>query len=234
MIVCVVGAIGKSGGAEEPPVRGKPLHGGRHSLPADLVAFDQRERLLAALARVVAENGYNKATIGAIAEAAAVSRRTFYEHFKDKEACFLAAYDALDEYLVSLIGEKVPVEAEWPERVAATLATVVAFLGEHPELARVYVVEPNVVPGKAMGRRLDARAQRYVELLEPGRSRRGEERDLPEGIEEAIYGGIITLLARRIVAGEADLTRFTPAVIEFALSPYLGMEPAREIAAAQR
>jgi AcrR family transcriptional regulator len=219
--------------AGEPAPRGKPLHGGRHSLPADLVAFDQRERLLAALARVVAENGYNKATIGAISEAAAVSRRTFYEHFKEKEACFLAAYDALDDYLVSLVEESVPAEAEWPQRVAVTLATVVGFLGEHPELARVYVVEPNVVPGKEMAGRREARAERYIELLEPGRSWRGNDRDLAEGIEEAIFGGIITLLARRIVAGEGgELARFIPAVVEFALSPYLGMERAREITAA--
>lgn len=218
--------------AGESPVRGKPLHGGRHSLPPDLVAFDQRERLLAALARIVAEEGYNKATIGAIAEAAAVSRRTFYEHFKGKEECFLAAYDALDDYLVSLVEESAPAEGEWPERVAATFTTVVGFLGEHPDLARVYVVEPNVVSGKGMCSRRQRRADRYIELLEPGRHWRGEDRDLAEGIEEAIFGGIITLLARRIVAGEGDqLTRFTPAVIEFALSPYLGIERAREIAA---
>ncbi len=221
-------------GAEESPARGRPLHGGRHSLPADLVAFDQRERLLAALARVVAEHGYNKATIGGIATAAAVSRRTFYEHFKGKEECFLAAYDALDDYLVSLVEESVPADAEWPERVTRTLATVVGFLGEHPDLARVYVVEPNVVSTKGMWMRRQKRADRYVELLEPGRDWRGDDRDLAEGIEEAIFGGIITLLARHILAGEGDrLNRFTPAVIEFALGPFMGMERAREVAAAR-
>jgi AcrR family transcriptional regulator len=221
-------------GAGEAPVRGKPLHGGRHSLSADLVAFDQRERLLAALARVVAEEGYNKATIGAIAEAAAVSRRTFYEHFKGKEECFLAAYDALDDYLVSLVEESVSADAEGPDRVAATLATVVSFLAEHRDLARVYVVEPNVVAGERMAARREARAERYIELLEPGRRWRDGDRDLAEGIEEAIFGGIITLLARRIVAGEGDdLARFAPAVIEFALAPYVGTERSREIAAAQ-
>ena len=45
------------------------------------------------MAQVVAEKGYPATTVADVVERAGVSRRTFYEQFQDKEACFLAAYD---------------------------------------------------------------------------------------------------------------------------------------------
>jgi hypothetical protein len=42
----------------------------------------------------------------------------------------------------------------------------------------------------------------------------------------------MTLLSRRVLSGEADeLETFAPAAIEFALSPYLGIDAARAVIA---
>ena len=221
----------KGGSKGEEPTTIRPLHGGRHGLSADIVAFNQRERLLAALAAVVAESGYNKATIARIAAAAQVSRRTFYENFKSKEECFLAAYDALDEYLAQLMAEAVEGEGEWPEQVAATFEALIVYLASRPNFARLYLVEATAV-GQGMVSRRERTAERFIALLEAGRAARSEDRELAEGLEEALVGGIVTLLARRIVGGEGDqLARFVPAVVEFALSPYLGIDEARRVAA---
>ena len=46
------------------------------------------------MAQVVSDKGYAATTVADVVERAGVSRRTFYEQFADKEACFLAAYDA--------------------------------------------------------------------------------------------------------------------------------------------
>ncbi len=217
-------------GRSEGEGRLRPLHGGRHSLPPDVVAFNQRERLLAAVAAVVAEHGYNKATIAQIAEAASVSRRTFYENFEGKEDCFFAAYDALDDYLASLMAEAVEAQLDWADHVAATFTALLGFLASRPELARLYLVEATAV-GESMASRRDRTALRFISLLEEGRSTLGD-RAPAEGIEEALVGGAVTLLTRRILAGEgADLDRFAPAVIEFVLSPYLGVDGAREVVA---
>ena len=72
---------------------------GRHGLPREFVAENQRERLLNGVVEAVAEHGYNATTIGAITAAAKISRRTFYEHFRDKEGCFLAAYEMIDDHV---------------------------------------------------------------------------------------------------------------------------------------
>ena len=72
---------------------------GRHGLPREFVAENQRERLLNGVVEAVAEHGYNATTIGKITDAAKISRRTFYEYFKDKEGCFLAAYEMIDAHV---------------------------------------------------------------------------------------------------------------------------------------
>jgi len=55
----------------------------------------QRERLLAGMAKAVARRGYTDATVAQAIAYAGVSRSTFYEHFDDKEDCFLAAFSQL-------------------------------------------------------------------------------------------------------------------------------------------
>jgi AcrR family transcriptional regulator len=208
----------------------RPLHGGRHSLPPDVVAFNQRERLLAAIAETVAEHGYSKATIAQITGLASVSRRTFYEHFDGKEAGFIAAYDAVDQYLARRLTELVSAEDKWPDQVAAALTETLRFFAARPSLARLCLVE-SVAVGEGMASRRERTVTRLVDLLRPGRELRSGARELSEGIEEALAGGFVTLIARRVVAGEAgQLARFASGIVEFTLAPYLGLEAAREVA----
>jgi len=54
----------------------------------------QNARMLHAMTRAVSEKGYAKVTVADIVALAGVSRRTFYEHFKDVEDCFVSAYEA--------------------------------------------------------------------------------------------------------------------------------------------
>src|SRR3989442_12855138 len=64
-----------------------------HRLTRTEVAASQRTRLMAAFTELLAERGYAAVTIGELASRAGVSRAAFYEHFADKQACLLAAYD---------------------------------------------------------------------------------------------------------------------------------------------
>lgn len=209
----------------------RPLHGGPHRLSPELVAFNQRERPLAATAEMVAEHGYNQTTIAQITDTASVSRRTFYEHFSGKESCFIAAYDAVATHIGELMVEAANGQGQWPDQVAAALAELLRFLASRPQLARLCLVE-SAAAGEGMASRHEQTAQRFTAMLAEGRSFRDAERPLAEGIEEALIGGITTLLARRIAAGEAEqLERFTPAVVELALAPYVGYDEARRMAA---
>ena len=66
---------------------------GRHGLPREFVAQNQRERLLAALAECLRGEGYEGTTVSTIGKRAGVSKSDFYKHFESKDACFVAAYD---------------------------------------------------------------------------------------------------------------------------------------------
>ena len=68
---------------------------GRHGLPRAFVASNQRERILDAVADVASLAGYASMSVEGIIATAGVSRRTFYDHFADKQEAFLAAYDAI-------------------------------------------------------------------------------------------------------------------------------------------
>lgn len=204
----------------------QPLRGGRHNLPPEVVAFNQRERLRAAVAQVAAERGYSEMTVADVIKLASVSRRTFYEHFANKETVFLAAYDAVDDHLHSVLAAAAD-GREWPERVVAVIAALIDFFAGRPELARLYLVEALAV-GEAFGDRAERSTMRLSELLASGDA----ERKPAAGMEEAIAGGLLASLRQRVSAGEAEqLRRFTAASIEFALSPYLGADRARSLAA---
>jgi AcrR family transcriptional regulator len=100
-----------------------------------------RERILAGMIAAVVERGYAATTITDVVRHARVSRRTFYEHFEDKEACFLAAYDAVADAILGAI-EGAAAEHEEPrERIVAGVRAYLRGLALEPEIARVFTVE---------------------------------------------------------------------------------------------
>src|SRR5688572_25236353 len=76
---------------------------GRHGLPRAFVVQNQRERILAAVGDVVSVAGYRDMSVEDVIVTAGISRRTFYEHFKNKQDAFLAAYDAVLVQLLSIV-----------------------------------------------------------------------------------------------------------------------------------
>lgn len=95
------------------------------------------------MAQVVAQRGYAAATVSQVVERAGVSRRTFYEQFPDKEACFLAAYDVGVEVLRGHIRAAVePLSpGDWRGRVRAGIVTYLSVLSEEPAFAWSFTVE---------------------------------------------------------------------------------------------
>ena len=104
----------------------------------------QRARMLDAVTRAVADKGYARVTVGDVVGIAGVSRRTFYEQFKDKEDCFLAAYatgtDALIENMVEA-SLRVGRDAHWREVLRVAIDTYVGTLAADPEFARTFLVD---------------------------------------------------------------------------------------------
>jgi AcrR family transcriptional regulator len=206
------------------------LPAGRHGLPREFIAQNQRERIITAMVDTVAERGYNATTVANITKAASVSRRTFYEHFGDKEACFLAAYEMVADHIRDSMQVAAEAFEEWPQKVRAALGTMLRFLAGEPELARVCMIEP-VAAGGEIATRHRASMQGFVEILKAGRPEHGGERPLPEATEAALVGGIVSLIVREINGGRTEqLEDLLPDLVELTLAPYLGGEEASRLA----
>jgi AcrR family transcriptional regulator len=190
---------------------------------------------MAAMAEVVAERGYATVKVKDVTDAAGVSRRTFYEHFKNKEVCFIATFDeALERMRESVIDAAAAAPSdEWPVRIRAGLDAALEFLAQEPDLARLFLIEaPGVGPGaKASSRRL---VEELIERLREGRSSRTGGKKLPAATEEVLVGGVARLVVRALNAGGGKrINNLLPELTEFVLTPYLGADEAVRVARAK-
>ena len=102
-------------------------------------------------------------------------------------------------------------QSEWPQAVRAGIGAMLSFLASEPNLARLCMVE-SLVAGPVVVERYDAAIQSLVPYLEAGREGRSEEvlARLSPTTEEALVGGMVSLISRRIIAGQADGARAAP------------------------
>jgi AcrR family transcriptional regulator len=188
-------------------------------------------RIVSALARETCEKGYRSVTVADIVKRAAIARNTFYENFSSKEDCFLAAQQlamsAALERVVAAAGEL----ESWPQRVQAGLAAFLEYVTSEPALARTCLVEA-LSAGPAAVKHYEESQQAFVSLFRLGRDVSPRGRDLPETLEEAIIGGVYWIVYQRLAVSEVStVAELLPELVEFALTPYLGAEAAREVAA---
>lgn len=207
---------------------------GRHGLSPEFVARNQRDRLIAALILTLDEVGYQKTTVSMIGQRAAVSKSDFYKHFDSKDECFVAGYDYATERVRAAVVDACAAAAgeEWPGRVRAGVVALLALLAEEKPLASILLAE-GLRAGRGIYDRYQAAVEGFVPLLRDGAPEPPGGPAVPAATDEAVVGGIASLLSRRTIAGEAaSLAALTPDVLEFALTPHLGTEAARRIISA--
>jgi AcrR family transcriptional regulator len=190
---------------------------GRHGLSRAFIASNQRERLLDAIANVVADKGYAATRVADITDYAGVSRKTFYELFTDKEDCFLAAYDAITALLMERMAHGLAAVADgtWQDKVHALLGEFLAFLASEPAFARMCIVEVLAAGPAGLARR-DAAIEAFFPVVDQlPRSQPGSEKWLSPLTPVFVTGGILEVVYAAIRRGETaslpdlehDLTR---------------------------
>lgn len=204
---------------------------GRHSLSREFIVEHQRARIIAALADETVEKGYRAVTVSDIVRRAGIARNTFYENFASKEACFLAA----SEYAVeSALGRVVAAggkENDWPAQIAAGIAAFLRYVASEPALARTCIVEA-LSAGPAAVERYERSMQAFVPFFRMGRKFSAKGAGLPATLEETIVGGIFWILYQRIIMGQVEqIEGLLGELVEFSLTPYLGAEVAKRVAA---
>jgi AcrR family transcriptional regulator len=162
-------------------------------------AVEQHEhhaRLLEGMAKALAAKGYADTTIADIVREAAVSRRSFYEHFATKADCLLALYESASEQaLVVLIGAIDPLQP-WQTQVEHAVTAYLDFLAEDPALLKTLFVEilGLGLPGLAVRRKVNAQIAGFISAATVGEQ---GARLTPE-LAMTVVGGINELILQAI------------------------------------
>jgi AcrR family transcriptional regulator len=194
-----------------------PLPRGPHRLTREEVAASQRTRLMAAFTELLAERGYSAVTIGELARRASVSRAAFYEHFADKQACLLAAYDHFALTLVTAMTTGVEDDTPWSAFVDGALAGYLLTLEKDPVAARAFLVEMDGAGEVARRRRREA-VHAFAAMFE-ARHNAMRARDPALGpLPERVYLGLalgVRELARAALEEDPapKLSQMTPDIV---------------------
>jgi AcrR family transcriptional regulator len=122
------------------------------------------ERLIAAMAASIEEKGYRDTTVADVVRIARTSRRNFYEHFEDRDACFLALFDATNDVMMQQIAAAVHPDQRLNEQVDNAVDAYIDNVTEQPALYSSFVRElPGLgQPGADRGL---ATLERFAEML---------------------------------------------------------------------
>jgi AcrR family transcriptional regulator len=168
-------------------------------LTSELERSGHRERLIAAMATSIKEKGYRETTVADVVRIARTSRRNFYEHFQDREACFLALFEETNDAMMERIATAVHPDEPLDHQVDRALDAYLDNVTAQPALYQSFVRElPGL--GQAGAERQIAVIERFarllVSLVESGRREQPELGARPLTIDMAviIVGGLRELM----------------------------------------
>lgn len=196
--------------------RARRLPPGPHGIPPELVARNQRERLIAAMAEVCAEGGYAAATVVEVARRAGVSTASFYGQFADRLECMLASFEELSERLLEEVERACDGEGEPAARARAGVRTAATLLSADLPTARLLTVE--IVAAGPEGVRLQHEAiERLAARLRAASPLEAASAQSFPSAEWAAVAAMVAVVAKRVAEGQSP----TPAELEAVLDSLL-------------
>jgi AcrR family transcriptional regulator len=215
-----------------PPPPG-PLRGPRrriqkpHPFEERQAVANPAERVLRALAAIVAEKGYPATTVAEVVDRASTSQRTFYEHFANKEEALLAALDSGSALMLASVLPAFRRAPNWEQSVYAAYEAMLGFGTEEPEYTWLGGVEMYAAGKRALQTR-DTIMEGLEALLGPGYELAPET---PPIAAEAIGGAIYALIYDQVKAkGPESMPELIPMATYMTLAPFIGAEDAYALA----
>lgn len=190
----------------------------RSGLSRAEVVANQRRRILDGMAAALAYHGYEDTKITDVVELAGLSRATFYEHFRGKEACFAAAYEDGVERLADAV-EMAAVHGDgWDDQVSVGLMAGLEFLAADPPFAHLLLVE-SLAAARPARLEHERSLARLAEALRPPSVLPGAE-VVPEETLRLLAGALASHVSGRALAGEAErLPQDHDLLLGFLLAP---------------
>jgi AcrR family transcriptional regulator len=190
-----------------------------------LIAPNERERLIAAMAASCASKGYSATEVDDVLEATGVDRLTFERNFDDKAECALAAVNQiLAETTHAAAVAFSPDLADWEKLIGAVRA-LLELLAAQPSYARLALIEArSSMPAEAY-ERYSAGIRVLIAMLD--RTREHARVSAPASATRGGIGGAELLIRRELIAGRAeDLPGLLPDIIYGTVVPFLDQQEA--------
>jgi len=166
----------------------------------------QRERLLAAITQLAIEGSIHDLTVSEVVARAGVSRPTFYEHFTDREDCFLQALRPAGEELLAAV-EAAGAGCQPEPACEALVAALTDFARRRPGIARLLMSDSLAGGRRALSAR-DRLTEQAAQVLERALDGAGEGAAIPAISPRLLLGVTSRLLAARLDRGEERLIGF--------------------------
>jgi AcrR family transcriptional regulator len=208
----------------------QPLRRPRNRAPQNggpPAGYDAADRILRALAAVVAEKGYPATTIGDIAAKASISLSTFYANFADKEEAMLAAVDSGSAQMLATTLPAFRRAPDWPHAVRGAFGAMFSFCAAEPEYTTLGAVDVYAAGKRALEQR-DHVMESMEALLVSGYERKPDASPIAA---EAIGGAIYSMIYDQIKRGGAEsMQEIAPLATYVTLAPFVGAAEACTIA----
>ncbi len=193
-----------------------------HAPKLELVDSPKRDKILVGMLEVVGAEGYDATSVRMVLDHTGLYRQAFYDNFADKDACYLAAFDAGVARVEALLVAAAASEESWRGRLRAGLGAVLDFFDAEPDLGRALVVEVHAAGREALERRADA-MKRIGDFIDLARGESEGEESPPRIAAEGIVAGIHAVVHGRLSTGATEgFRQLLPEFMYFAVLPYFG------------
>jgi AcrR family transcriptional regulator len=179
----------------------------------------QRERAIAAAIEVVEAGSYASLTVTKVTERSAISRRTFYELFYDREDCFLAAFEQILAEAHDAIARAYASQPDRHGGARAAVLETIALIDQRPGAARLCIVE-----ALAAGQRVLERRARVLDDLAGAIDRAFTRAERPDdrAMASAVAGAVAAMLHTYVVAKQLSPANLSGTLMALLVLPYQG------------
>lgn len=194
------------------------LTGGPGRMPPEQVARHQKARLEGAMVEAVARNGFASTTLRELVTLAGVSKSTFYDHFENKQDCFLATFDEIVDQVSARVGEAYRQPGDFRERLVAGLRTFMRLAVDEPAAASLVAVESLTLGAAGVAHR-DRASQGFELLIQQSFDHSPSEHKVSPLTVRAIVAGIRGVAYRHLRGGRGpELPNLVEELADWALN----------------
>jgi AcrR family transcriptional regulator len=184
--------------------------------------------MVAAMTEVACEHGVANVTVADVIGRASVSRRTFYELFENREACFVAAFEDALWRVAQHVLPAYRTNGRWLGRMRASLVALLEFLDLEPVMGRLLIVG-SLGGGAVVRERRRKLLAQINAVVDEGREESRAAKGLPPLTAEGVVGGALSILHTRLSEeSQGTLLELTGPLTSMLVLPYLGAAAARK------